>query len=102
MFSHLVSGNQAVVHPLALLKAAPKAGHHVRVHLHQVEPGQGPSFGGHLGVIEAVQRLCTIFKSICIRVNLGSCIMRVRRCPGDALSLRPRGVVLIGWSKCMV
>ena len=29
LMPHLVSGNQAVVHPLALLKAAPKAGHHV-------------------------------------------------------------------------
>ena len=102
MFSHLVSGNQAVVHPLALLKAAPKAGHHVRVHLHQVEPGIWGSLEVILGVIEVVQRLCTIFKSICIMVNLGSCIMRARLCPGDALSLRPRGAVLIGWSKCMV
>ena len=36
--SHLVSGNQAVVHPLAMLKAGPDAGHHVRVHLHQAKP----------------------------------------------------------------
>ena len=52
---HLVSGHQAVVHPLPLLKAGPKAGHHVRVHLHQVEPG-GNVTKGHLGV----QRFCTI------------------------------------------
>ena len=36
--SHLVSGNQAVVHPLAVFKVGPDAGHHVRVHLHQVKP----------------------------------------------------------------
>ena len=58
---HLVSGNQAVVHPLALLKAAPMAGHHVRVHLHQVEAGEGSpgviwgslsSLECHVGVIQ--------------------------------------------------
>ena len=46
---NLVSGNQAVVHPLAPLQAAPKAGHHVRVHLHQVEPKEGWVTGGPLG-----------------------------------------------------
>ena len=42
--SHLVSGNQAVVHPLAVFKAGPDAGHHVRVHLHQVKPEEFKEF----------------------------------------------------------
>ena len=58
---HLVSGNQAIVHPLTLLKVGPKAGHHVRVHLHQVEAGEGSpgviwgslsSLECHVGVIQ--------------------------------------------------